>query len=124
MPLKRRFSDTFWYIVIGVLAVPAIVVAAIIPEHWLPNKQWMAFIWFSLLLFVALAKFYWNVRKPRKFWLFFLGLLIVHILVYATVLPYIERAFWYLFIMPIEAMLIAVVIKLAFNIMPGPKTRI
>ena len=124
MPPKRRFSDTFWYIVIGMLAVPAIIVAPTIPEHWLPNKQWTAFLWFSLLLFVALAKFYWNVRKPRKFWLFFLGLLIVHILVYATVLPYIEKAFWYLFIMPIEAMLIAVVIKLAFNIMPASKTRI
>ena len=115
----------FWYVVIAILVVLAIAMFAVyVPEHTLPNKQWGAFIFFTFFLFLFLTKFYWGVRKPHIFWAFFLGLLVAHVLIYAPILRYIQRAFWYLFIMPLETMLLVLVIKLVFDIMPTPKTRL
>jgi hypothetical protein len=115
----------FWYIVIGLSTILLIAIAVtVIPEHWLPSKQWAWFLLFSLFLFLFLAKFYWNVRKPRKFWALLFVVLAIHVLVYAPFLAYIDRAFWYFFIMPTEGMIIMMIMKRVFNIMPAPKTRL
>jgi hypothetical protein len=124
MPLKH-LNDMVWYIIIGLLTVLVIAALAVYgSEHDMPSKQWAWFVWFTLLLFVFLGKFYWQVRKPKKFWGVLLGVLVAHVLAYAPLLQYIQRAVWYLVIMPIEGMVIILAFKLTLNIMPDPRVRL
>lgn len=125
MPLRRHFGDMFWYIAIGLLVVVAIAVLVIyLPERDWPGSQWAWFSLFTIMLFAFLSKFYWNIRKPKKFWAVLFAIFLAHLALYAPLLNYIQRAFWYLFIMPMEAMLIVLIIKYLLNIMPDPKVQL
>jgi len=125
MSLKPHFSDMFWYVVIGLLVLLGIAAWVVYgPEHEWISKQWTWFLYFTVALFGLLVKMYWKVRKLGKFWAVLLLLLVVQVLGYALLLKYIPRAFLYLLFMPIEAMLIALIIKLVLNVMPDTKTRV
>jgi len=127
--MKSRARDLVWYVAVGFgiacgYIIGVYIVVKVIPEqHW-PSKQWLAFAFFSLVLFAVLARTYWSVRKPKSFWLLFSMLAVAHVAVYASVLKHIEHAFFYALIMPLEAMVIILLIKLTLNVMPSPKTRL
>jgi hypothetical protein len=115
----------FWYVVISLMVLLGIAAWVVYgPEHEWITKQWAWFLYFTIALFVLLVKMYWKVRKPRKFWALLLLLFVLHVLAYAPFLKYIPRGFLYLLIIPLEAMLIFLIIKLVLNIMPDPKPRI
>jgi predicted lysophospholipase L1 biosynthesis ABC-type transport system permease subunit len=101
MPVKNHFGDMSWYIAIGLLAVVAIAVLVIyVPERDWPSSQWAWFSLFTIMLFAFLSKFYWNIRKPKKFWAVLFAIFAAHIVLFAPVLHYIQRAFWYLSVGP------------------------
>ncbi|MGB9333772.1 MAG: hypothetical protein WCB14_02085 [Candidatus Acidiferrales bacterium] len=126
---KSKSTTLSWYVLVGLLVaatfiVCVFVVVKFVPERFWPTKQWLTFTFFSVVLFVLLAKMYWTVRKPRSFWWLLLLLMISHIAVYMPLLRFITRAFMYVVIMPFEAMLIVLVVKLVANVMPDTKARL
>ncbi|MFY9585350.1 MAG: hypothetical protein WAR21_12760 [Candidatus Acidiferrales bacterium] len=123
--MKTHFSDLFWYIVIGLLVILCMALWLIyVPERYWIDEKWAAFALFSFFLFAFLTKMYWRLRMSAKFWALMLAVLTVHVLAYVPLLKYIQRASWYLIIMPIEAMLIALAIKLVLNVLPDLTTRL
>jgi hypothetical protein len=126
---KSKSTKLSWYVLGGLLVaagyiVCVFVVVKFVPERFWPNKQWLAFTFFSVILFVFLTKMYWSVRKPRSFWWLLLLLMIVHTAVYVPLLRFITRAFMYVVIMPIEAIVIFLIVKLVVNVMPDTKVRL
>lgn len=122
MLLRRETKDLLLYVSVGFMAVVAIFgVAIYVPERYVPSKPLGTFIWFTFFLFLFLIKAYWKLRRSSKFWLFLIGVMVVHVIAYLPLLTYIQPAALYLLLMPLEVMLIVLIGKLVFDFMPNMK---
>lgn len=122
--MKSGTRDLILYIAIGVgIVTVGTLWAFLMPERYWPHltTTWFAFIFFTVLLGIFLARFYWTHRKIVKLWLLLGALMAIHTMAYAIFLSYVHQwpALWYLFTMPIEVMLFAVIVKMCLNILPS-----
>jgi hypothetical protein len=123
---KHRF-DFLLYVAISLLVLFAIGIFVVyVPESRRPDRKWAEFAFYSSLLFIVLAKLYWRIRKRLKLWLIMLGTLMLHLSVYVPLLSRIDHwpSIAYLLLMPIEAMLIVIVVKLKLGVLPDPNVRL
>jgi hypothetical protein len=124
---NRRYRDMFWYIVIGLLVILAIVVLVVwVPDRRLPNHKWTQFAFYSSLLFVFLSKIYWRYRYRLKLWLLIFAAIAVHLSAYLPLLWRIDYSpsLWYVVVMPLEAMLVMIVLWLLLRIPPDVNVRL
>jgi hypothetical protein len=116
-----------WYILIGLMVLAGIWLFVIfVPKSKWPLRKWTEFAFYSLFLFAYLCKAYWQHRTRARLWKWLVAVLAVHLCLYIPVLAHIGvmPAILYVVIMPIEAMLIALVFKLALNIMWNPNAQL
>jgi len=125
---RSRKKDLILYIAIGVcVAMGAVFWPYLIPEPYWPHltTTWFAFIFFTAVFGIFLVKLYWSKRKMAKLWLLLALLMAIHTTAYVIFLSYVHQwpAIWYLFTMPIEAMLFALIVKICLNVLPSNKGR-
>jgi hypothetical protein len=125
--LAKNRSDFFWYVLIGLLTLVAIGVFVVyVPENRRPSRKWAEFAFYSSLLFIFFAKFYWRVRRHLKFWLVMVAALMLHLLVYVPLLSRIDHwpSIAYLLLMPIEGMAITLVLRVIVGVLPDPHVQL
>jgi hypothetical protein len=123
---KRRL-DLLWYVLTGLLVLFAIGIYVVyVPEGKGPSRKWTEFVFYSSLLFIFLAKFYWRIHRRLKLWLAMLAALVLHVSGYVPLLSRIERwpSIAYPVIMTIEAILIIIALKLILGVLPDPNVRL
>jgi len=125
--IERKRSDLLWYVLIGLLTLVAILLFVVyVPESKRPSRKWAELAFYSSLLFIFLAKFYWRVRRHVKFWLVMFGILMLHLSVYVPLLSRIDHwpSIAYVLLMPIEAMAIVLVLKLTVGVLPDERVQL
>ncbi len=91
------------------------------PQQWIHlSYSWYAFIFFTLLLAVSLAKMYWGVRKTPKIRMLLSLFLAGHIAAYVALLQNVQNwsAFWYILTGPAEVMVFVAIAKAWLDVMP------
>lgn len=124
---KRHVPDMVWYSLIGLTVLVGIgILVVYVPESKIPPRIWTEFTFYSLMLFAFVCKFYWRYRRRAKLWRWLVTIFVIHLCVYIPILVRVEvmPAILYVVILPMEAMLIFVVLKLALKVMPDPKARL
>jgi hypothetical protein len=119
MPLKHRLRDFLLYIVIGI----GVVTGALLLAVFAPNisRTWFMFIGATVFLCMFISKMYWQYRRSAKLWALLILFLVVHIVVYTITFASLRQfpTILFLFAVPIEIMVVAAVVKLCLNLMPG-----
>ncbi len=124
---KRHVPDMVWYILIGLMVLVGVwMVVVYVPENKIPPRKWTEFSFYSLMLFAFVWKFYWRYRRRVKLWRWLVAVFVIHLCVYIPILVQVDvmPAILYVVIMPMEAMLIFLVFKLAVKVMPDPKAQL
>jgi hypothetical protein len=126
--MKSSTRDLIIYIAIAVgIVTIGTLWAFLLPERYWPDltTTWFAFIFFTAVFGIFLVKLYWSKRKMARLWLLLALLMAVHTTAYVIFLSYVQQwpAIWYLFTMPIEAMLFALIVKICLNVLPSNKGR-
>jgi peptidoglycan/LPS O-acetylase OafA/YrhL len=124
---KRHVPDMVWYILIGLMVLVGVwMVVVYVPENKIPPRKWTEFSFYSLMLFAFVCKFYWRYRRRAKLWRWLVAVFVIHLCVYIPILVQVDvmPAILYVLIMPMEAMLIFIVFKLAVKVMPDPKAQL
>lgn len=121
--MKSSTRDLLIYIAIGVgIVTVGTLWAFLLPERYWPHLSytWSAFIVFTVVMGVVLAKLYWHKRRMVKLWLLLGLLMAIHTVAYVIFLCYVHSwsALWYVFTMPFEVMLFALVVKVCLNVLP------
>jgi hypothetical protein len=89
---KRRFSDMFIYIVVGLLVVLlCVLLSSYAPNLKLPDK-WLNLGLLTAAVFGYLLKAYWRSLKLARFWIVYSALLGTHLIFRILVLR--SVAYW------------------------------
>jgi hypothetical protein len=106
------------YVVIGLAFVGAIILLTLVHPSF--SQKWSAFVFFTALLVIVLAKMYWSERESAKLRISLILVLSAHITLYVAFLTHVENwpALNYVLTMPIEVMVIMSVIKVCLNVFP------
>src|ERR1700738_361582 len=119
MPLRQGIRDFFLYILVGVGLVTTVLFLALL----LPNisHAWFIFGCATLFLCIFVSRMYWKQRRSSKLWILLTLLLAGHVALHAIVFERLPRfpTFLFLLTVPMEIMLVATIVKLGLNIMPG-----
>ena len=120
--MKQRVRDLLLYAVTGVGIVGGAVLFGVsIPERFFPSRAWFVFICATAFLCLFVLKMYWQYRRSAKLWALLVLLLIVHIALYTIIFEHLPQfpTILFLFTVPVEIMLVAAIVKLCLNVMPG-----
>jgi len=126
--IRPQRRDLIIYIAIGA-SVPAAMMAWVylVPQRFWVHvaRTWFAFIFFTVFLGIFLVKLYWPHRKMAKLWLLLGLLMAIHTAAYIIFLRHVHQwpALWYVFTMPIEGMLFALIVKICLNVLPSNRGR-
>src|ERR1700733_10721729 len=119
MSLRRGIHDFLLYIIIGI----GLVTAGLLLAFFLPNVShaWVIFFWATAFLCLFIPKMYWQHRSSVKLWALLILFLIAHIVLYAITFEHLPQfpTILFLFTVPVEIMLVAAIVKLCLNVMPG-----
>ena len=105
-----------------VLTIGGVFVALLVVEYsdasWLPSARWLALLIYTPLVFGAVIREFHGSWRRMDFWLWLVGLLVVHAAGYAVVLTWVKefRPVWFLPLSLAEgAVLIFVLHALGYN---------
>ncbi|MGB2668145.1 MAG: hypothetical protein WAK48_29405 [Candidatus Acidiferrum sp.] len=117
--MRPGIRNFLFYIVIGIGLVTVVLLLAL----FLPNVShaWFIFIWATAFLFLFVSKMYWHQRRSGKLWTLLALLLIAHIALHTITFEHWPQfpTILFLFTVPAEIMLVAAIVKLCLNVMPG-----
>ena len=117
--MRPGIRNLLLYIVIGIGLVTAVLFLA----FFLPNisHAWFIFVWATAFLCLFVSRMYWHQRKSGKLWALLVLLLIVHIALHAITFEHLPQfpTILFLFTVPAEIMLVATIVKVCLNVMPG-----
>ena len=120
--MKQRVRDLILYTVTGVGIVGgAVLFGVYVPERFLPSHTSFVFICATAFLCLFVSKMYWQYRRSARLWALLVLLLIVHIALYTITFERLPQfpTILFLFTVPVEIMLVAAIVKLCLNVMPG-----
>jgi len=114
--LKHGLLDLILYIVIALFFIGSAVTLQFLSVR----PVWFMFFSVTLFLGICVAKMYWHRRKSLRLSLLLLALLGIHVAGFVALLRSLERFpnILFLFVVPIEAMLVAAIVKVCLGIMP------
>ncbi|MGH9734143.1 MAG: hypothetical protein ACRD8A_06095 [Candidatus Acidiferrales bacterium] len=118
MSLKKKLRDLALYVLIAACVFTPLVLLAIL--HVALNRTWFILAVATVFLCVFVPKMYWNHRKSAKLWILLGALLIAHIVGFSILLERLPQFPDVLLLaaVPLEAMLVAAVVKISLDIMP------
>jgi len=111
--------DFLLYVAIGFALIAAITILVFVAPNI--SKAWFVFTGATAFLCLFVSKMYWKHRKSGTLWTLLVLLLIAHVGLYTIIFKQFPQfpTFLFLFTVPLEVMLVATIVKLCLNVMPG-----